>query len=205
MQLSHRSSAQCPVPTLVLASTSKYRRELLARLGVPFRVAAPSCDEEALKDLSLAPTALASHLARAKARSIADQFPEAHVLGSDQLVEIDGEILGKPGSPERALQQLTRLSGHAHRLITAYALICPDDSVLEHVDTHVLHMRELTEAELTRYVNADQPLDCAGSYKIEARGITLVERIEGADFTAITGLPLVALTSDLRTRGFAVP
>ncbi|HET8934139.1 MAG TPA: nucleoside triphosphate pyrophosphatase [Polyangiales bacterium] len=193
------------MPKLVLASTSKYRRELLARLGVDFEVAAPSCDEEALKDASMAPAALASFLAREKARSVAGQFPHAHILGSDQLVEIEGEVLGKPGSAERALEQLLKLSGRAHQLITAYVLICRDGSVLEHVDTHVLHMRALTEAELTRYVSADQPLDCAGSYKIEARGITLVERIEGADFTAITGLPLVALTSTLRSQGFAVP
>jgi septum formation protein len=190
---------------LILASTSKYRRELLARLGVPFDVAAPSCDEEALKDPSLAPAALALYLAREKARSIAGQYPHAHILGSDQLAEVDGEILGKPGSPERALEQLQKLSGRAHRLITAFALICPDGTVLEHLDTHVLHMRALSKAELTRYVSADEPLDCAGSYKIEARGITLLERIEGADFSAIMGLPLIALTSTLRVRGFVLP
>lgn len=90
-------------------------------------------------------------------------------------------------------------------MITAYALLCPGGAVLEHVDIQVLHMRSLTRAELERYVSADQPLDCAGSYKIEARGIALFERIEGADFTAIMGLPLVALTSTLRAQGFVVP
>jgi septum formation protein len=190
---------------LVLASTSKYRRELVGRLGVPCTAVAPSCDEEALKDERLAPAELALHLARAKARSVAGQWPAAHVLGSDQLVEIDGQILGKPGSAERALEMLTLLSGRAHRLITALVLLCPDGQVVEHVDTHVLHMRALTRDELARYVAADQPLDCAGSYKIEARGIALVERIDGADFTAIMGLPLVALTSALRAQGFTLP
>jgi septum formation protein len=193
------------MPSLVLASTSIYRQELLTRLGVPFTAVAPACDEEALKDPALAPAALASHLAREKALSVAPRWPEAHVLGSDQLVEIAGEVLGKPGSREAALAQLLRLAGKAHRLITAFALACPDGSLLEHVDVHTLHMRALTQLELERYVGADLPLDCAGSYKIEARGIALFERIEGADFTAITGLPLIALASVLRARGFALP
>ena len=193
------------MPELVLASTSVYRRELVARLGVSCRAVAPSCDEEALKDPRLAPAELALHLAREKARSVAGAWPEAHVLGSDQLVEVEGQILGKPGTAERALEQLLRLSGRAHRLITAYALLCPGGAVVEHVDVHVLHMRALTRDALQRYVHADQPFDCAGSYKIEARGITLVERIEGADFTAIMGLPLVALTSALRAQGFTLP
>jgi septum formation protein len=196
------------MPTLVLASTSTYRRQLVARLGVPCISVAPSCDEDALKEAnaSLAPAALAAELARAKARSVAPEWGAAHhILGSDQLVEIEGEILGKPGSPERAVAQLTQLTGRAHRLITAYALLCPDGAVLEHVDVHVLHMRALTQAELTRYVSIDQPLDCAGSYKIEALGIALFERIEGCDFTAIMGLPLVALTTQLRAQGFVVP
>jgi septum formation protein len=193
------------MPTLVLASTSPYRRQLIERLGVPCSFVAPSCDEEALKDERLQPAALAQHLARAKAQSVATRWPEAHILGSDQLIELDGEILGKPGSAERALAQLTQLSGRAHRLITAYALVCPGGALIEHTDLHVLHMRVLTHAELTRYVSADQPLDCAGSYKIEARGIALFERIEAADSSAIMGLPLIALTSTLRAQGFVVP
>jgi septum formation protein len=193
------------MPSLVLASTSSYRRQLLARLGVAFTAVAPSCDEEALKDPSLEPAALAAYLAREKARSVAAQWPEAHILGSDQLVEVDGEIVGKPGTAQGALEQLSKLAGRAHRLVTAYALLCPGGAMIEHLDVHTLHMRALTQPELERYVDADQPLDCAGSYKIEARGISLFERIEGADFTAITGLPLIALTTTLRSRGFRVP
>jgi septum formation protein len=193
------------MPTLVLASTSAYRRELLERLGVPFTAVAPSCDEDALKDPALAPAALAVHLAREKARSLAASWPDAHILGADQLVDLEGEVLGKPGSREGALAQLTRLAGRSHRLVTAFALARPDGSLAEHLDVHTLHMRALSPAELERYVAADRPLDCAGSYKIEARGIALFERIEGADFTAITGLPLIALTTQLRAHGFAVP
>ncbi|HKP55383.1 MAG TPA: nucleoside triphosphate pyrophosphatase [Polyangiales bacterium] len=193
------------MPALVLASTSVYRQQLLTRLGIPFTAAAPTCDEEALKDPSLLPRDLAAHLARAKVQSIAASQREAHVLGSDQLVEIASEVLGKPGTSERALEQLTLLAGKAHRLITAFALVCPDGTLIEHVDVHTLHMRSLTRAELERYIAADRPLDCAGSYKIEERGIALFERIEGADFSAITGLPLIALTTALRTRGFLLP
>src|SRR5262245_48380527 len=139
------------MPALVLASTSVYRQQLLTRLGIPFTALAPTCDEDALKDPALAPMELAAHLARAKAHSIAASQQEAHVLGSDQLVEIGHEVLGKPGTSERALEQLTRLAGSAHRLITAFALVCPDGSRIEHVDVHTLHMRRLTRAELERY------------------------------------------------------
>lgn len=190
---------------LILASTSPYRREALDRLGVPYEAVAPSCDEEALKDPALEPVALARHLAREKARSIAREQPDAYVLGADQLVELDGAILGKPHSHERAVAQLRRLSGRTHRLVTAFALVRPDGAVDEHVDVHTLHVRSLRDDELERYVAADVPLDCAGSYKVESRGIALFERIEGADFTAITGLPLIALTSLLRERGFMLP
>jgi septum formation protein len=190
---------------LILASTSPYRRVALDRLGVSYEAIAPTCDEEALKDPALGALALASHLAREKARSIADHQPDAYVLGADQLVELDGAILGKPYTAERAVAQLARMSGRAHRLVTAFALVLPGGAVDEHVDVHTLHVRPLRHEELVRYVAADMPLDCAGSYKVESRGIALFDRIEGEDFTAITGLPLIALTSRLRAHGFALP
>jgi septum formation protein len=193
------------VPTLILASTSSYRRELLSRLALPFRVEAPRCDEEALKQPALAPGALAACLAREKACGVAALDPEAHVLGSDQLVDLDGEILGKPGSLAGAAAQLARLSGRSHRLITAVALACPDGSLHEHLDVTTLHMRALRSDEIARYVAADQPSDCAGSYKIERLGISLFEQIECRDFTAITGLPLLAVAALLRRQGFALP
>lgn len=193
------------MPTLILASTSSYRRELLSRLALPFRVEAPRCDEEALKDRALAPGELAAFLAREKARSVAALAAEAHVLGSDQLVDLDGEILGKPGSPEGAAAQLARLSGRSHRLITAVALACPDGSLHEHLDVTTLRMRALRRDEISRYVAVDQPGDCAGSYKIERLGISLFEQIDCRDFTAITGLPLIAVAALLRREGFALP
>ena len=192
-------------PPLVLASTSRYRRELLARLGLPFSVRAPACDEDAIKrGLDLAPLDLAVHLARAKAESLRGELPSGVIIGSDQIAEIDGVILGKPGTADRAAEQLALLAGRTHRLITAVALAHPG-GVIEHVDVARLTMRPLAAAPIARYVAADAPLDCAGSYKLEARGIALFSRIESEDSSAITGLPLIALTTMLSTLGFAVP
>jgi septum formation protein len=196
------------VPPLVLASTSRYRRTLLERLGVPFTAIAPACDEESLKDPGLAPQALAEHLAEAKAASIAGQRPEAVVIGSDQLaaVELDGRwtILGKPGTPARAVDQLAMMSGRTHLLITAM-VVARGTERWRHCDITRLTMRRLDRAALERYVTADQPLDCAGAYKLECRGIALFERIDSADASAITGLPLLALTRILATLGYAIP
>jgi septum formation protein len=193
-----------PLPPLVLASTSRYRRELLARLGIQFSARAPACDEDALKDPALPPEALAILLARAKAESLRDAEPGAAVLGADQVAAIGAEVLGKPGSVEQAEAQLARLAGRTHVLVTAVALI-HDGRLLEHADVTRLSMRPLSRAQIERYVAADAPLDCAGSYRIEARGITLFERIESADHTAIVGLPLIALTSMLASIGYPVP
>jgi septum formation protein len=190
---------------LILASTSPYRRALLERLAVPFEVLAPSCDEDALKRSGLSPHEVASRLARDKALSVARLRRDAYVLGSDQLVDLGGEILGKPGSNDGAVAQLMRLSGRTHLLVTAMALATPRGAVLEHLDVHTLTMRTLMEAEVRRYVARETPVDCAGSYKIESGGIALVERIEGDDFTAITGLPLLMLTTWLRREGFEIP
>lgn len=198
-------SAQLPARALLLASTSPYRRSLLERLGVPFSVEAPLCDEEALKSPDLAPSELALLLASAKARSLRPRHEDAFILGSDQLIELEGQVLGKPHSVERAVAQLQQLRGRSHRLVTAMALLRPSGELDTHVDVHTLTMRELSDDALARYVEREHPLDCAGSYKIEAGGIALFERIEGADFTAITGLPLIALTTLLRSHGFDVP
>jgi septum formation protein len=193
-----------PPPPLILASTSRYRREQLAQLGVPFTARAPACDEDALKDPALAPEQLAVHLARAKARSLAAAEPGAAVIGADQVAAIGAEVLGKPGSVERAEAQLARLSGRTHVLVTAVA-IAHDGRILEHTDVTRLWMRPLSRSQIERYVASDAPLDCAGSYRIEARGIALFERIESADHTAIVGLPLIALTSMLASLGYPVP
>lgn len=196
------------IPDLVLASTSRYRHALLERLGLPFRAIAPACDEEALKDPALAPQQLAEHLALAKAQSLEPSLPQATIIGSDQLaaVEVDGHwtILGKPGSRERAIDQLALLSGRTHLLVTAMVVI-HRGARHRHTDLTRLTMRRLDRDALARYVDADQPLDCAGAYKLEALGIALFERIDSADHTAITGLPLIALTRILSDVGYALP
>jgi septum formation protein len=191
---------------LILASTSPYRRDLLARLGLPFECRAPLVDEEALKPelTGLEPKEVALRLARAKAVSLRESEPGATLVGSDQLVAFEGRILGKPGSVERAESQLLVMSGRSHQLITALCVCC-HDHVDDHVDVAVLTMRALGREEISRYVAADRPLDCAGAYKLEQRGIALFDRIDAADHSAITGLPLIALVSMLRELGYTVP
>ena len=189
---------------LVLASTSKYRRQLLERLGLPFRCRAPLIDEEQLKDPRLSPYALAEMLAEAKTFSLRDAEPTATIIGGDQVAACDERILGKPGTEAAAVEQLFSLAGRTHQLITAICL-WHEGRLSKHVDVTTLHMRPLTTPEIERYVAADQPLDCAGSYKLEQRGITLFSSIQSADQTAIVGLPLMALTSMLRDIGCEIP
>lgn len=192
-----------PDPELILASTSLYRRALMARLDIPFRCVAPRFDEGSIAHEGVEPRALAHTLARGKADSIADDEPAATVIGCDQVVSFEGRILGKPGTHGRAVDQLESMSGKSHELITAL-VVRRKDRVLAHTDVTRLWMRPLTRAELERYVSADRPADCAGSYKLEQRGIALFERIESADHTAITGLPLIALVTMLRELGFSL-
>jgi septum formation protein len=191
-------------PRLILASTSPYRRELLARLGLPFETLAPRCNEEALKRAGEDPAQQALRLAREKALSVAAHEPAVCVIGCDQLVDLDGQVLGKPGSAAAAVTQLLALQGRSHRLLTALVLAGPGGE-LTHLDEHVLTMVALDRDAAQRYVAADAPLDCAGSYKIEARGIGLFARVEGEDFSAISGLPLIALARLLRAQGFRIP
>jgi septum formation protein len=191
---------------LVLASTSAYRRELLARLGAAFETAAPDVDEAAWKGRGLAPRDVARQLARAKAEAVARVVGDgATVIGSDQVCALGSETFGKPGTAERAGEQLARLAGRTHELLTAVCVVGPVHGVWEHTDVARLSMRALDAGSIARYVAADRPLDCAGSYKLEARGIALFEKIECADHTAIVGLPLVALTLELVRRGWVLP
>lgn len=189
---------------LILASTSPYRRHLLERLGIDFEQMPPMCDEEALKNPALTPEKLASHLAAAKARSISGAHPRATIIGSDQLAAVDGTILGKPGSSARAVEQLQLLSGRSHRLITAVHVV-HDGAEHAFTDITTLTMPAHDKKTLERYVAADQPLDCAGAYKIETGGIALFSHIESEDHTAITGLPLLRLANLLRKLGYRVP
>jgi len=188
---------------LILASTSPYRRELLERLGVPFEARAPLIDEEKEKDPRLSPLALAERLAELKARSLAG--PGSLVLGGDQLVDFGGEILGKPGTAEKAQAQLARLSGRTHELITAICLVDGTGAVHRHTDRTRITFKTLSADQIRRVVLKDNPVDCAGSYKIERHGISLIENIETADFTAIQGLPLLALSRMLKACGLESP
>lgn len=189
---------------LILASTSKYRRELLARLRLPITSLAPQIDEEPFKNSGASPASIASVLARMKAESLSGFDPDAVIIGSDQVAEVDGQVLSKPGTVSKAIEQLERLSGREHRLYTGLAIWHRFRCQL-HLDTTTLCMRQLERAEIERYVALDQPLDCAGSYKIESLGISLFEAIESSDQTAIVGLPLIAVSTMLRQIGFDLP
>ncbi len=188
---------------VVLASTSAARRALLDRLGVPYEAVAPDCDEDAIRTDS--PDETARLRAIAKAVSVARERPDALVIGADQVVDLDGELLGKPGSAEGARAQLGRLAGRVHRLITAVAFVVRGNRPEVALDVHRMSVRPLDEAEIGRYVAADDPAWCAGSYKVESLGIALFDRIEGDDATAIVGLPLMAVCSMLRRSGWALP
>jgi septum formation protein len=189
---------------LVLASTSPYRRALLARLGVPSRCVPPRFDEASLDRADRSPRALAEALAMGKAASISAIEPAATIIGCDQLVTLEGQILGKPGTAGRAIEQLTALAGRVHELITAVVVLQGERRHV-HTDVTMMKMRALDRDEISRYVSRDQPLDCAGSYKIEETGITLFDTVTTEDHTAITGLPLIRLTTILRALGFVVP
>lgn len=189
---------------LVLASTSRYRRELLARLEIDFEALAPDFDEAAEEDRfpELGPEAFARRLARGKARSLAAVRPGAWILAADQIAVVDGELLHKPGTEAAAIDQLMRLRGRSHQLITGVALLhAATGEIDEVVDLQVLTMRRFGEAEAAAYVRAHRPLDCVGAYRIEDAGIRLFAAIEGSDFTGIIGLPLLAVGRLLRTRG----
>jgi len=188
---------------LILASTSAYRRELLARLRLPFDVARPEVDESPLAGEP--PQALAERLASAKADAIARREPDAYVIGSDQVAELDGMPLGKPGTRDGALAQLGAMSGRTVHFRTAVCIRRAGQAPRLALDTTTVHFRPLTFAEIERYVDAEQPLDCAGSFKSEGFGIALFDAIETSDPTALIGLPLIATSRLLREAGFALP
>lgn len=187
--------------TIVLASTSPYRRELLQRLRVPFDVLAPAVDEA--RRPGEAPLALALRLAEAKAMDVARRRPDDIVIGSDQVAELDGEAIGKPLAHEAALAQLERMQGRRLVFHTAVAVVAHGQAVVESVPTAVT-FRRLGRDALDAYLRSDQPYDCAGAAKIESLGIALVERVESDDPTALIGLPLIRLTSMLAAAGVSV-
>jgi septum formation protein len=196
-------------PALILASTSVYRRELFSRLHLPFSCSAPGVDET--RRAGERPLDLTARLARAKASAVALQHPDAWVVGSDQVaVRLDaslGElILGKPGTEARCIEQLRGCSGQALSFVTAVAVVRHNDhSVHEFVDTTRVIFRTLDDATIARYVAVETPFDCAGGFKSEGLGIALCESIGSVDPTALIGLPLIHLSSVLRSVGFELP
>ena len=194
-----------PNRPIILASTSRYRQALLSRLGVPFVVVDPAVDEAPTQATATDARSMVTELARLKATAPAQRFERGLLVGSDQCAEVLGERLGKPGSVEAAHAQLRRLAGKTHRLWTAVAVHDVETGRTEvEVDVTSLTMRQLTDAQIQAYIARDNPIDCAGSYKIEKGGPALFERIETSDPTAIEGLPLTVLARLLLTHGVDV-
>ncbi len=190
-------------PQIVLASTSKYRRELLARLGLPFEVAAPQVDETALPNE--APQDTARRLAEAKARAVAVRFPQAIVIGSDQVAVLEGMPLGKPGNHATALRQLKAMRG---KEVVFHTALCLCNAASGQAQTRVVpffvRFREYDDAQIDRYLQREQPYDCAGSARAEGLGIALIAAMRGEDPSALIGLPLIALTEMLAIQGVSV-
>jgi septum formation protein len=189
-----------PSRKLVLGSTSVYRRELLARLRLPFIVAAPDVDETPLP--GEAPAALARRLALAKARAVANLHPNCIVIGSDQVADLHGQPLGKPGTHDRAVAQLQAMRGQTVIFQTAVAVVCKASGfVQEDLAPVRVQFRDLGDAEIEQYLRAETPYDCAGSAKSEGLGISLLEAIDNDDPTALVGLPLIRTCRMLRAAG----
>jgi len=189
---------------LILASTSRYRRELLERLGLPFEVRAPLVDESPF--LPESPAARAQRLALAKAAAISAQYPDAVVIGSDQVAQCQGRILDKPGDADRCRAQLQCLSASTATFHTAVAVL--QGSRARHhefIDTTTVHFRTLNPEEIERYIAIEQPFDCAGGFRSESLGISLFRTVESTDPTALVGLPLIALAAVLRSLDYPLP
>jgi septum formation protein len=195
-------------PLLILASTSRYRKELLARLGLDFSCVAPGVDETPAP--GEAPIELVARLAKAKAAAVAARQPDAWVIGSDQIAVLEGPdgptILGKPGTEERCQAQLQSCSGRSVEFVTAVAVMRQEsNSLSEFMDRTRVKFRVLEDAVIDRYVDLERPLDCAGGFKSEGLGIALCESIDSTDPTGLIGLPLIQLSAALRAAGFELP
>lgn len=191
--------------TVVLASTSPYRLQLMRQLGIQFHVSAPLYEEHI--DQRVAPELLVKHLAGHKAKSLKERYPDALIIGADQVfVSSRGTIMGKPGTVEKAVEQLRDMSGRSHTFYTGLSVF---DSASGHsltdLSTYTVTLRKLTLEQIRNYVERDNPLDCAGSFKIEGLGITLMESMEGDDYTSLIGLPLIKLTNLLLQMGMKIP
>lgn len=190
---------------LILASTSPWRADLLSRLQIPFTQVDPEVDEQPFKEKGLTPRELVTELAIVKAKAVQRMHPGALILAGDQVACIDGMILGKPKTEERARGQLAAMSGRTHQLITGTALLNgPTGDVHTTVDVHEMTMRPLTPRQIALYISRESPLDAAGSYYVEGLGVALFESMRGEDFTAIVGLPLTQVVQLFAAAGIDV-
>lgn len=188
---------------LILASSSPYRQQLLSRLGLPFEAASPALDETPLAEES--PEALVLRLAETKARALAGRFPDARIIGSDQVAVLDGRMLGKAGDHERALAQLQACSGRRVQFLTGLCLLDSQTGLAQTViEPFSVRFRALSDAQINTYLLREQPYDCAGSFKVEGLGIALFEALEGSDPNALIGLPLIRLIGLLAEAGVDV-
>ncbi|HBN8602254.1 MULTISPECIES: Maf family protein [Pseudomonas aeruginosa group] len=192
------------MPSLILASSSPYRRELLTRLRLPFECASPDIDESHRPGESA--EQLVRRLSASKAEALAGHYPQHLIIGSDQVAVLDDNILGKPHTIERAVQQLLDASGRSVTFLTGLALL---DSRNRHMQVDCIpftvHFRQLDEARIRRYVEAERPLDCAGSFKAEGLGVSLFRATEGEDSSSLVGLPLIRLVDMLLAEGVEIP
>ena len=192
-----------PTPQIVLASTSKYRRELLARLGLPFEVAAPDVEESPLARET--PQDTARRLAEAKARAVAARFPQALIIGSDQVAVLERMVLGKPGNHVTAVRQLKAMRG---KEVVFHTALCLCNAASGHAETRLVpyfvRFRDYSDAQIERYLRREQAYDCAGSARYEGLGIALIAEMRGDDPNALIGLPLIALTEMLAAQGVSV-
>ncbi len=190
--------------TLVLGSTSPFRKDLLYKLGIPFVTATPDIDEA--RRPGEMPESLVRRLAEEKARNVASRYPEALVIGSDQVACVNDEILGKPGSREKAIAQLCAASGKAMTFHTGLCLYnAATKQIQVAVEPFIVHFRRLGTAQIERYIDREQPFNCAGSFKSEGFGITLFSALQGRDPNALVGLPLIRLVEMLDRQGISLP
>lgn len=189
---------------IILASKSPYRKKLLERLGINFECVSSEFDESTIKQRLNCPVEISKQLSKAKALTIKDQYKDCIIIGSDQVCALGDELLSKPKTFDKGLTQLSKMQGRSHRLITSYYLYSPNQC-FEHTNVTTLKMKSLSENQIKKYLNSDNPIDCAGSYKLELQGISLMESIDTEDSTAIIGLPLIQLGHDLNKLGICIP
>lgn len=187
--------------SLILSSTSPYRRNLLDQRGISYQAIAPLCDEEQLKDPSLSAQELTIKLAKAKAESLISLYPQNYIIGADQVLSFKNKIFGKPKTKEKALEQLKLLQGETHQLVTSLFLYAPHKT-WTHTEIVQLTMHPWSTEELKSYIELDLPLDCAGSYKLEKKGLILFSEIIAQDYESIIGLPLLNLLKILKEDGY---